>query len=392
MANEEQKKAPPKPQQPDEAKSEPQPVSNSSDEITRLRDQIDDAFRDAPSPWINGTAIGFLPNVHKQPGIFVFVDPSAPECERAGIEKRVQDIPNVQLLRVSRFIGLQTPNPVPPGKSISTYAPFRYNLPPVNAGTLGARVVVNGQEYILGSNHVLAHNGRAREGTAITVPGPIDDLTAGPMIAKRSYFVSLETAALQAVSSRRSAPNLTPIQRAFLAWPSQGPVNQVDCALAEVVQPSSINASHKAEFVPLSALTPADLANLSRERVNKKGRATGETTSRVRLFDLRGYIGFTFGTCYFEGMVGTYDDDRAIFAAPGDSGSVAVVDQSVPGQFRGQAVGLITARAYVFDDLDNFIGYIIAMCPMATVADELAKVMPPVQGRNLTKGDFEFFV
>ena len=373
MSNEEEKKTPPNPQQPGETKVNAPSVSGSKDEIGNLRNQlqeIDHAFRDAPTPWINGTAIGYLSNIHKQPGIFILVDPSAPECERAGIQERVGA--KARMLRVSRFIGLQTSSPTTPGNSVGTYAPFRYNLPPVNAGTLGAQVVVNGQEYILSSNHVLAHNGRARKGTPITVPGAIDELTAGPVVAKRSYFVPLQFSAEP------------------LSWPSQGPPNFADCALALESQPRPAGSA-TGVLPSITSLTSADLVTLSQATVKKRGRATGETTSRVRLFDLRGYIGFTFGTCYFEGMVGTYDDDRAIFAAPGDSGSVAVVDQSAPGQFRGQAVGLITARAYVFDNSDNFIGYIIAMCPMATVADELARVMSPVQGRNLTKGDFEFF-
>lgn len=385
MTYEEEKKTQPNPPQPGEPRVEALPVNASEKDIKQLRDQlknIDDTFRDAPTPWINGRAIGFVANGYTQEtfGTVVFVDPSAPKCELDSIRERVGPEPN--LVRASRFIGLQTSRLPQSGDSASTYAPFRYNLPPVSAGTLGARVVVRGQEYVLSSNHVWAHNGRAREGTSITVPGVIDELIARPVIAKRSHFVPLQSAGWPYV------------------WPPQGSANTADCSLAVVPQPGAVNITTPVALFPdIALLTSGDLFALSRAQVSKKGRATQQTFSRIRLIDLGIYIGFTFGTCYFDGLIGTFDDAPAplasplIFAAPGDSGSVVVVDDpSAPAQFRNRAVGLITARAYMFDASDNFIGYIIAMCPMDTVAGELAKAMPPVQGTKLKGDDLKFFV
>jgi hypothetical protein len=61
------------------------------------------------------------------------------------------------------------------------------------------------------------------------------------------------------------------------------------------------------------------------------------------------------------------DDERVIFAAPGDSGALALDDQQ-------RGVGLITARGYVFNDAGELVSYIILLCSLASVRDALRRL------------------
>ncbi len=76
------------------------------------------------------------------------------------------------------------------------------------------------------------------------------------------------------------------------------------------------------------------------------------------------YSQFSFGTYYFATMMGTHGPDE--FAKPGDSGSVALVPQP-----DGRGVGLLTARAYTFDQSGQLNGFIILMCSLQSVSDKL---------------------
>ncbi|HWX41220.1 MAG TPA: hypothetical protein VN345_08730 [Blastocatellia bacterium] len=291
-------------------------------------------FHDHPSPLVHGAAIGYLPE-QESSQFLIFVDPSAADCEREAIEATAPKQPH-QLLRASRFVGLQ----VGTGTSINPNDPSRFNYAPMSTGTLGAAVTIGRKQYILSSNHVLAHNGRVPQDTVVVSPGPLDELGGGLVVAKRSHFVELK------------APG----------WPVQAaPPNLVDCALAEVIGSSLTAAQPLDVFPPLPpGSTPPPIP------ITKTGRTTGTTQSRVSIFHWYGYIDFPFGIYYFEEMMGTYDQHR-IFAAPGDSGSLAV-------DLQGIGVGLLTARGYVFDLNDQFESYIILICALDSVRNELAKI------------------
>ena len=295
-------------------------------------------FQDNPTTLVNGIGIGYLSR-NDSPEILVFVDPSAAECEREAIDLKVGREPH-RLLRASRFVGLQAAT----GSSVSAHDPLRYNVAPMSTGTFGAVVKAGGRQYILGSNHVLGDNGRVARDAPVVIPGPLDDANAGAIVGKRSHVVELKSP----------------------GWPTNGATaNLVDCALGEVT--GAVNASTAVPVLSLPDPTPPF-------PVTKTGRTTLTTHSQVKIFHFHGLIDFSFGMFYFKELMGTFDDDHSVFAAPGDSGGVAVDDQ-------GRGVGLITARGYVFNRSDEFIAYI--MCRLDKVRDALAVPgllgIPPTQ-------------
>ena len=231
---------------------------------------------------------------------------------------------------------------------------MRFNVPQVTAGTFGAVVEdAGGKRYILGSNHVMAYNGRAPQNTPIAAPGTLDDETTFTVIGSRSGFVELHPA----------------------AWPVtqvQGPgnMNTVDCALAELTP-----AGH----AKLGALPPSVAAKEPvMTEVHKTGRTTGLTQGAICILDWEGFIDFSFGTFYFQHLKGVLSTGSGPFAAPGDSGAVVVEDAT------GAAVGMVMARVYSSGGfvqgapgVGPFTGYIVLMCPMVDVCNEL-QVQPNV--------------
>jgi len=164
-------------------------------------------------------------------------------------------------------------------------------------------------------------------------------------------------------------------------WPLNGTTedqaNKVDCALAEVT--GAIDAPTPVEVLSIGP-SPTPIP------VTKMGRTTLKTDSLVSVFDWDGFIDYSFGTYYFAGFLGAYDEPqtspsgtRIVFAEPGDSGALVVNTQ-------GQGVGLITARAYVFDDSGQFTATIILMCSLSAVRDALAT--PTMLGIPLAKIEF----
>jgi hypothetical protein len=77
-----------------------------------------------------------------------------------------------------------------------------------------------------------------------------------------------------------------------------------------------------------------------------------------------------------------------VFASPGDSGSV-ITDVA-----QNNGLGLVVARGYGFDTLNNFTTYFILICPLPAVAQGLADVMNQDLRPNppLTGGDLKFYV
>jgi hypothetical protein len=328
-------------------------------------------FQTNPTRLVNGIAIGFLPEGEQAPPaknvqsrLLIFVDTSAAKCEQDAIQAQALEIAKeprgtahpLQIVRASRFIALRTPRDI----SVSPFDPLRFNVPLINAGTLGARVKVDRilRDYYLSSCHVLAFNGRVPLQAPVLTPGLLDDPTGGSITGSRSYFVPLVDQ----------------------TWPLAGaPANSVDCAMAEEPR-----GSHPA--ARLRAVTPAASVPLG-TRVTKMGRATGKTNSTVWILSWSGAIDFSFGTRYFQGLLGT-QDGHTVFASPGDSGSL-ITD---PGQSQG--MGLVMARSYGFDAANNFATYFILFCPLTIVAQSLAEVINNNLSPNppLTGADLKFFV
>jgi hypothetical protein len=161
-------------------------------------------------------------------------------------------------------------------------------------GTLGAVVDFGNRRYILGSNHVMAVNGRVAEGTRIIYRPPdrfIDD--------PRKYILARVKAYVPLV-------------------PGDDKRNQVDCALAEVEQADrdKVIAEFPRKLVKYSDIVPP-LRGMKVGRVDEKDSATGvieDTHLRVR-------IDYRFGTFDFENMM-LIKGDQGQFAKPGDSGAL----------------------------------------------------------------------
>jgi hypothetical protein len=289
-------------------------------------------FRQHPNPLVNGVCIGYLPR-STAAEILVFIDPAAPKCEAECIKQELDMLCGRQPhrhLRASRFVGLQGAAPT----SIGPNDTLQYNVPEVNAGTLSAVVAVGETRYLLGSNHVIAHNGRVSRGTSISTPGPLDVTGGGVSIGTLAQFVELRPP----------------------GFPLSGePANRADCALALVT--GVVNATTKVDVLAIPDPPEGTIP------ITKTGRSTQTKRSEIRIFRWSGYIDFGFGIYFFEEMLGTYDG-REIFAAPGDSGSLALDDA-------GRGVGLITARAYVFES-EEFVSYMILLCSLTAVRNALA--------------------
>jgi hypothetical protein len=184
--------------------------------------------------------------------------------------------------------------PVPIGYSIG-------NAGECSAGTLGARVVSGGIEYVLSNNHVLALENDAAIGSTILQPGRYDTNCAsnpGDAIATLSRF--------------------EPIQFG-------GANNTVDAAIARITTPGSVlNSTSGGYGVPGS--TPVNAAvNMA---VQKCGRTTGCTRGRVTAVNATINVSYTGGVARFVNQVVITATRGGSFSKSGDSGSLIVTDNS----------------------------------------------------------------
>ncbi|HEU4389430.1 MAG TPA: hypothetical protein VFV34_16620 [Blastocatellia bacterium] len=313
-------------------------------------------FQNNPLRWVHGIAIGVQTEgkphkAGKRPAqqILVFLEPSVPCCELeeiTGLIKRLAGN-NFSIVMTSRFVGLQAAT----GTSISYYAPYRDNVPQVSAGTFGAVVEVGGKRYILGSNHVLAHNGRTGFDADVVAPST-RDATARTAIGSVSHVVEL----------------IPP------PWPLKGApkarANKADCALAEIRPGAGIAASTEVRLFTGTLLGTA---------IIQEGRSPGAKRSRISLIQWDGFIAFSFGTYYFADLMGTLGRDE--FALPGDSGSLVRAESVDTG------VGLVTARAYTYDSNHELSGYVILFCSLSRVRDQLAVLFATSPGQLTFRRD-----
>lgn len=168
------------------------------------------------------------------------------------------------------------------------------------AGTLGAFVKQQRQQFVLSNSHVLAESGAAQVGDAILYPGPADGGAVNNQMGSLASFIPFVVGASFA--------------------------NTVDAAIATI----SPELASGIEDSLLGASQPLRIATPTRGmRVIKRGRTTGDTESVIRDTDFRIMIEYPVGTVGFTGQVRC---DR--YTEPGDSGSIVVDKDS------GAIVGL----------------------------------------------------
>lgn len=236
------------------------------------------------------------------------VPPTVPEA-LSGEEAIPTDVVVIGKLMPEENI---TRHPVQPGNSIGHVDS--------SAGTLGAIVTKGTALHILSNSHVLALSGTAKNGDAITFPGPFDKgKMPDDLVAKLSGFKKFVTGG--------------------------DFVNRADCAIAKPTASRlpDVVSQIKGLTVPKGTIKPR-----RGMKVVKVGRTTGKTKGEIR------DVNFRFILPYDEvGDVGFIDQVLCTrYTKPGDSGSL-VLDEAT-----GRAVGLHFAGANggsVFNPIDDVL-------------------------------------
>jgi hypothetical protein len=194
--------------------------------------------------------------------------------------------------------------PAQPGCSVGFQLPAPHD-DLIMAGTFGALVERGTSRFVLSNNHVLAAENQLPIGSAIYQPGLLDQGDpATDAIARLSQFVPLIASA----------------------------DNRVDCAIAELIDPSFGKARVISKVGKLSSDQPFDA--IEGIRVEKVGRGTGYTTGTV--FDVSATItlDYELGELKFMDQI-LIRGESGPFSEYGDSGAVVVEMDS------GQATGLL---------------------------------------------------
>jgi hypothetical protein len=168
----------------------------------------------------------------------------------------------------------------------------------IMAGTFGAVVQKGGKTFILSNNHVLADVNKKAKGAPIFQQGLLDGgHVPADQIAKLTKFIKLN---------------------------AKG-ANKVDCAIAEVLNPKTVNAAPYASVGRLKSTAPKAAA--SGMKVEKVGRTTGYTKGVVH--DVAADVQVDY-----DGVVLTFQNQIVIFGTgkpfsdSGDSGSLIVESSS----------------------------------------------------------------
>jgi hypothetical protein len=176
--------------------------------------------------------------------------------------------------------------PAPGGVSVGHFR--------ITAGTIACLVRRGTALFILSNNHVLANSNRGTIGDPILQPGPFDGgHVPQDVIARLSQFVAIRFG---------------------------GPINRVDCAIAQTSPSLVMSRSISAAMNPINPNpVPASL-NLV---VKKAGRTTQFTRGRVTGLNATVNVGYgTSGTAVYQGQIIIQSLTTAPFSAGGDSGSL----------------------------------------------------------------------
>ena len=187
-------------------------------------------------------------------------------------------------------------------------------------GTLGALVARGGNQYILGSSHVLARDDSASLGESIIQPGLIDSscsASTATTVANLSQFVNLENPGSGA-----------PLVDAALAQVVSGKVDPLGTILE---LGGNTNGNLPTDGPPHggAGVTPAEaVSGVHNGLVAKSGRSTGLTCSSIQAINVTAVVQYQKGcgagatfTATFSNLVDIHD---GTFSAEGDSGSLIV--------------------------------------------------------------------
>ncbi|MBR7825781.1 hypothetical protein KDK95_05635 [Actinospica sp. MGRD01-02] len=204
-------------------------------------------------------------------------------------------------------------------------------------GTLGPLVTVQGTEYVVSNNHVLANNNQGRPGDEIWHPG-------APHLA----------------SADHDPPQRIGTLAGFIPLNEDGP-NTVDAALCTL--DDGIDFSCEISEV----LDPGELVRGI--RVAKRGWATGHTEGHVTAFEMNNFHIWCepLGHVLFADQIQIEPDSGSLFfSLPGDSGALVYEPETK------QAVGLIFAATRASLEPGRSATYVN---PMPAVLDQLGAAL-----------------
>jgi hypothetical protein len=210
--------------------------------------------------------------------------------------------------------------PVPNGVSVS-------NNNECAAGTLGAAVIIGGQQYALSNNHVFARENAAAIGEPVVQPGRYDNK---PKCANHLATDQLGTLA-----------DFQPIDF------SPGGSNTIDAAVAVATTP--LTCATPSGFYGSPSATPVvPSVGLAVEKV---GRTSALTTGTITMINATVRdIAYSTGAATFTGQIVTTQG----FSRPGDSGSLVVTNDGT-----ARPVGLLFAGTNDGTTIVNPIGPVL---------------------------------
>ena len=273
-----------------------------------------------------GTAVGR--DRDGQLAVKVFVKTGA---HAAGIPSYLDGVPVavdvtgdiVALARSSVVRTARFDRPVPIGVSTGH--------PNITAGTISCRVTDGTNVYALSNNHVYANENRASIGDNVLQPGPYDG-------GKNPDDAIGTLAAFQTIAFCNP-------------YPSNCPNNTIDAAIARSSTSLLGNATPSDGYGTPRSTPVTPQVNL---RVKKYGRTTGLTKGKVYALNATVNVGYDTGTARFVGQIVITPGS---FSAPGDSGSLIVVNG---GSDDRKAVGLLFAGSS-FVTIANPIGSVLSV-------------------------------
>lgn len=268
----------------------------------------------------------------------------------AGIPGRLEDV-RVQPVVTGEFYALPKPESKPgkppkqPEEPIDPTARFDRPVPigvstghiDITAGTISCRVIKGGNVYALSNNHVYADENRANIGDKVLQPGPIDGGSSpADAIGTLADYVTIKF---------------------------DGTDNTVDAAIASVIEDKGVPRVAKSTPSDGYGAPKSTTAAVSiNQKVKKYGRTTGLTNGRVYALNATVNVGYDSGVARFVGQIVITPGG---FSAPGDSGSLIVVDDR-----KGKNVG---------PDDRKPIGLLFAGSDLYTVANPIDEVLNKLQ-------------
>jgi len=260
-----------------------------------------------------GVAVGL--NGDNRPSVIIFTETPGVR----GLPASLDGVPVVAQVS-GKIVALPKPSKPPvrtPRDRWPRPVPIRVSTghPLVTAGTIGARVTDGTNVYALSNNHVYANENNANFGDPVLQPGTVDggmapDDTIGTLFAFEPIVFS-DTAS-----------------------------NVIDAAIALSSASLLGNATPSNGYGTPKATTALAYIGM---KVKKYGRTTGLTNGRVYAINATVKVGYDSGVARFVNQIVI---TPGTFSAPGDSGSLIVVDAKRSASDR-QPVGLLFAGSNV---------------------------------------------